>query len=94
VVRHYHLQVGDSGMAPGGGAPNGGTRFYSPLTLRFRDAGNVYQFDELDAPVQDGMLVLFPSYLRHSGLPYAGSRDRVVIAFNARVFRKGVPSSV
>jgi uncharacterized protein (TIGR02466 family) len=90
----YYLQVGDSGAAAGGGAPNGGTRFYSPLTLGYRDAGNFHQFDELDAPVQDGMLVLFPSYLRHSGLPYAGERDRVVIAFNARVFREGVPSSV
>jgi uncharacterized protein (TIGR02466 family) len=90
----YYVQVGDSGAVTAGGAPNGGTRFYSPLTLSYRDFGNTYQFDELDAPIQDGMLVLFPSYLRHSGLPYEGERDRVVIAFNARVFRKGVPSSV
>jgi uncharacterized protein (TIGR02466 family) len=90
----YYLQVGDSGTAQGDGAPNGGTRFYTPLTLGYRDAGNAYLFEELDAPLQDGMLVLFPSYLRHSGLPYEGDRDRVVIAFNARVFRKGEPSSL
>ncbi|QEL17929.1 putative 2OG-Fe(II) oxygenase [Limnoglobus roseus] len=90
----YYLQVGDSGPAHGGGAPNGGTRFYTPLTLGYRDAGNAYLFEELDAPIEDGMLVLFPSHLRHSGLPYEGTRDRVVIAFNARVFRKGVPSSL
>lgn len=89
----YYVQVGDSGPSESGGAPNGGTRFYSPLTLGYRDAGNTYLFDELDAPIQDGMLILFPSYLRHSALPYQGEQDRVVIAFNARVLRKGIPSS-
>jgi uncharacterized protein (TIGR02466 family) len=90
----YYLQVGDSGAARGGGAPNGGTRFYTPLNLGYRDSGNAYLIEELDAPVEDGMLILFPSYLRHSGLPYLGEKDRVVIAFNARVFLKGVPSTL
>ena len=90
----YYAQVGDSGPPAGGGAPNGGSRFYSPIPLGYRDAGNRYLFDELDPPIRDGMLVLFPSYLRHSGLPYQGDRDRVVIAFNARIFIKGVPSGL
>jgi len=30
------------------------------------------------------MLLLFPSFLRHSALPYTGREDRVVIAFNTR----------
>jgi len=90
----YYVQVGDSGAATDGGAPNGGTRFYSPLALGYRDAGNAHQFEELDAPLADGLLVLFPSYLRHSGLPYVGASDRVVIAFNARVFLRGVPSNL
>ncbi|HZZ78808.1 MAG TPA: putative 2OG-Fe(II) oxygenase [Gemmataceae bacterium] len=90
----YYVQVGDSGAAQAGGAPNGGTRFYSPFTIGYRDVGNRYLFEELDTPIEDGMLVLFPSYLRHSGLPYAGRRDRVVIAFNARIFLKGVPSNL
>lgn len=84
----YYLRVGASGGPADGGAPNGATRFYSPLALGYRDAGNAYLFDELDAPLQDGLLVLFPSYLRHSGLPYTGAADRVVIAFNARVYRR------
>ncbi|HEX3313798.1 MAG TPA: putative 2OG-Fe(II) oxygenase [Gemmataceae bacterium] len=90
----YYLQIGDSGPQPGGGAPNGGSRFYTPFALGYRDWGNRYLFEELDAPIEDGLLVLFPSYLRHSGLPYRGTRDRIVIAFNARVFLKGVPSDL
>ncbi|WP_020472501.1 TIGR02466 family protein [Zavarzinella formosa] len=90
----YYVQIGDSGPPQEGGAPNGGSRFYSPMTLGYRDPGNYYFADELDAPLQDGMLVLFPSYLRHSGLPYKGERDRIVIAFNARIFHKGVPNSL
>jgi uncharacterized protein (TIGR02466 family) len=90
----YYLQLGDTGPRPAGGAPNGGSRFYSPLTLGYRDVGNNYLKEELDAPIDDGVLVLFPSYLRHSGLPYRGERDRIVIAFNARIFLKGVPSNL
>jgi hypothetical protein len=33
-------------------------------------------------------LLLFPAYLWHSGLPYRGEEDRIVLAFNARVFVK------
>lgn len=75
-------------------SPNGGSRFYSPIPLGYRDFGNRYLFEEMDAPIQDGLLILFPSYLRHSGLPYHGTRDRIVIAFNARIFLKGVPSNL
>jgi len=45
-------------------------------------------------PLEDGLLVLFPSYLLHSGLPYRGGKDRVLIAFNAQVhIREGSPSA-
>jgi uncharacterized protein (TIGR02466 family) len=85
----YYLQVGDATFEPGR-MPNGGSRFYSPLVLGggYRDAGNRYLPEEIDIPVRDGLLVLFPSHLQHSGLPYRGREDRVVIAFNARVFLK------
>lgn len=86
----YYLEIGTSGAALNAGAPNGGSRFYSPLLLGggYRDDGNRYLNDYFDAPIQNGMLLLFPSYLQHSGLPYQGEKDRIVIAFNARVFRK------
>jgi uncharacterized protein (TIGR02466 family) len=83
----YYVRVGEAGKRAGGGAPNGGSRFYCPLTCggQYRDFGNRYLGGTLDMPIEDGLLVLFPSYLLHSGLPYQGQEDRVVIAFNARV---------
>lgn len=83
----FYLQIGDSGRAATGGAPNGGSRFYSPLATggMYRDFGTKYLAETLDAPLDNGLLLLFPSYLLHSGLPYRGADDRILIAFNARV---------
>jgi uncharacterized protein (TIGR02466 family) len=92
----FYLQVGQSD-GPGKrseGAPNGGSRFYSPLDRggSYRDAGNRYLVPALDLPIEDGLLLIFPSYLLHSGLPYQGGIDRMVIAFNAQCFLKeGAP---
>jgi uncharacterized protein (TIGR02466 family) len=90
----YYVRVGSSGPDATGGAPNGGSRFYSPLAKggSYRDIGNRYLIEEIDAPIHDGMLLLFPSYLQHSGLPYEGNDDRVVIAFNAQAMRRFKPT--
>lgn len=84
----YYLQVGAAGAGAADGAPNGGTRFYSPLAGggRYQDYGNKYITAFVDPPIRDGLLILFPSYLLHSGLPYTGNEDRIVLAFNARVY--------
>ena len=82
------MQVGDSGKRADGGAPNGANRFYSPLRAGggFKDYGNRYlDFNYTDPPLRDGLLLLFPSYLMHSGLAYRGEKDRIVISFNSRV---------
>lgn len=86
----FYLQVGSSGERLNSSAPNGGSRFYCPFNLGggYRDFGNKYLSATVDPPIDDGLLLLFPSYLMHSGLPYSGAHDRVVIAFNARVFIK------
>ena len=84
----YYLQIGESGQRTDGGAPNGGNRFYSPLRVGggYKDFGNQYlDFNFVDPPIQDGLLILFPSYLMHSGLPYRGEKDRIVISFNSQV---------
>ena len=83
----YYLQLGDSGTQSSEGAPNGGNRFYSPFNVggHYIDAGNRYLTQAyLDPPIEEGMLLLFPSYLQHSALPYQGKEDRIVIAFNSR----------
>lgn len=85
----YYLQVGDSGNRTQGSAPNGGNRFYSPLWRggSYEDLGNAYLSNVyVDPPISDGMLLLFPSYLMHSGLPYQGAKDRIVISVNTRTF--------
>ena len=47
--------------------------------------GNAYlSSNRIDITPTDGTLLLFPSYLLHSGMPYSGESDRVVIAFNSR----------
>lgn len=94
---HYHpgcswcgimyIALGDMTRTPGVGAPNGLNRFYSPINSggAYRDFGNRYlEQSLLDIPPQDGMLLLFPSYLLHSALPYRGDRERIVVSFNCR----------
>lgn len=84
----FYLRLGSSGLRSEKGAPNGGSRFYNPVISGggYRDFGNKYLMSSMDAPIEDGLLLLFPSFLLHSGLPYTGEEDRVVIAFNAQVF--------
>ena len=78
----FYLQVGSSGRRAGNAAPNGGSRFYCPFEQGggYRDYGNKYLATTVDPPMEDGQLLLFPSYLQHSGLPYQGEVNRVVIA--------------
>lgn len=84
----YYLSPGDAGPA-GGSAGNGVSRFYSPVGTGgfLKDYGNAYlSSNRVDITPVEGLLFLFPSYLLHSGLPYAGVKDRVVIAFNSRSY--------
>lgn len=86
----FYLEMGESERHGKKSAPNGGSRFYCPFNAGggYRDYGNKYLTASVDAPIENGLLLLFPSYLLHSGLPYRGSEDRVVVAFNAKAFVK------
>lgn len=87
----YYVQIGNSGERKGNGAPNGGNRFYSPLASggKHEDLGNRYlSITSIDPPISDGMLLLFPSYLLHSGLAYSGEQDRIVISVNTCTYPK------
>lgn len=85
----YYLASGDPDDIAAGGADkagNGINRFYSPLKTGggLRDYGNAYLGrGYVDIRPTDGRLVLFPSYLLHSALPYRGERDRVILSFNS-----------
>ncbi|MDO8904199.1 TIGR02466 family protein [Hydrogenophaga sp.] len=75
---------------PALGAHNGVTRFYGPhfnhLGGAHMDFGNAYlQSAHFDIAPRPGQLVVFPSWLPHQALPYAGEADRIIVSFNASV---------
>ena len=72
------------------GASNGITRFYGPhfnhLGGAHMDFGNAYLLSpHLDVPPLPGQLVVFPSWLAHQAMPYAGEAERIIVSFNASV---------
>jgi uncharacterized protein (TIGR02466 family) len=76
------------------GAGNGVTRFYGPhfaaLAGAHVDLGNAWlQPPHVDVEPLPGQLVLFPSFLPHQALPYAGQQERLILSFNARVHHAG-----
>jgi uncharacterized protein (TIGR02466 family) len=76
------------------GALNGATRFYSPmfplLGGAHMDMGNAFmQQATLDLTPQEGQLVVFPAFLPHKAMPYAGEKDRIVVSFNVQIHAPG-----
>ena len=65
----------------------GKNRFYRPFSNSYYDPGLDWQAsnDTFCPEPVEGMLVLFPSYLMHSGEPYVGESDRVLVAMNMKV---------
>ena len=75
----YCVESGESS----GETLNGVNRFHSPLSSNSLDAGTHYlAANAWNWTPKDGHLLVFPSYLMHSVLPYSGEIDRVVISFN------------
>lgn len=81
----FYVDLGEYVVEPNA-APNGGSRFYCPIGQggSYKDIGNRYMHPYYDPPLQEGLLLIFPSHLLHSGLPYRGKSERLVIAFNAQ----------
>jgi len=81
----YYLDIGD--MQPN--TKNGVNRFYSPWSPMYTDAGSAWisQNTSIDVNAQPGMLIVFPSFLHHSAMPYQGSRPRYILSFNSRILR-------
>jgi len=86
----YYVVAGDAQEVKAGGnnvAGNGINRFYAPISSGgiVRDYGNQYLGrGYLDIQPMAGRMVIFPSYLLHSALPYVGDTDRVIVSFNSR----------
>ncbi|ETX11062.1 hypothetical protein MUS1_11850 [Marinomonas ushuaiensis DSM 15871] len=79
----YYLEPGDAKDEGKGGL----NRFYDPRANaeHYADPGTAYLGSQgvWDFTPTEGQIVIFPSYLKHSALPYFGQKDRVVIAFNS-----------
>lgn len=86
----FCLAAGDPDIVPDDGtdkAGNGVNRFYAhiPTGGMVADYGSSYlRRSYMDVQPMNGRLVIFPSFLLHSALPYRGSTDRIVMAFNSR----------
>lgn len=93
----YYVQIDPPAQRqahPELGSLNGATRFYSPMFPLLggaqMDMGNAFlQQATLDVTPHAGDLVLFPAFLPHKAMPYAGERDRIIVSFNAQIRAPG-----
>ena len=78
----YYLQSGDEN--------SGDTVFENPVKSTYIDRGNLFldHMHNLRIKPQDGLLVIFPSYLSHYQAIYKGTEDRIVVAFNASIDKR------
>jgi uncharacterized protein (TIGR02466 family) len=82
----YYIDAGECGGDP----PNGVNHFLPPFMSTYEDVGtSVMAIETITVVPQEGKLVLFPSFVRHSATVYRGTRERVLMAFNARVYPQG-----
>ncbi len=74
------------------GYKNGGTmRFWKPFdsTSYDNDIGLTWAHNDLlDIVPISGEVIIFPGFLCHSALPYFGKTDRIIVAFNAKIFQE------
>lgn len=79
----YYVDIGDMQS----GTNNGINRFYNANHCMYVDAGTAWMQNttSTDFFAEPGMMIVFPSWVHHSALPYRGERDRIVIAANCRV---------
>ncbi len=79
----YYVDSGDEKMG-------GDTAFNNPVQSTYIDGGNLYlhNMGQYRVKAKSGKLILFPSFLPHYQSLYQGTKDRIVIAFNASVFKR------
>ena len=73
-----------------GNHDSGDTVFENPVKSTYIDRGNLFldHMHTLRIKPQDGLLVIFPSYLSHYQAIYIGTEDRIVVAFNASIDKR------
>ena len=85
----YYVDIGDTKEAEPDETPKpkgGYNVFYRPWLAGFHDAGSHYLDTTYRPDPEDGLLILFPSYLMHAAEPYLGTeKNRIVVALNMRI---------
>tara|TARA_B100000287_G_scaffold398115_1_gene415254 strand:+ start:6294 stop:6929 length:636 start_codon:yes stop_codon:yes gene_type:complete len=76
----YYIETGEEG--------SGQTSFRNPAYSTYLDYGSRWLDVHMEAQIkpENGLLILFPSYLQHHQSIYTGKKDRIVVAFNAQVW--------
>ena len=66
---------------------NGLNRFFCPYNNMYIDAGTAWtsRNTSIDITAQEGMLIVFPSFIQHNALSYRGEKERYVISVNSKV---------
>jgi hypothetical protein len=66
---------------------NGINRFFRPYNTSYTDGGQAWMTANttIDIAAEAGQLIVFPSWIQHSALPYHGERERYILSFNSRV---------
>ena len=79
----YYLDCGDMSMPE----RNGINRFFRPYNTSYTDAGQAWMTANttIDIAAEPGQLIVFPSWIQHSALPYHGKRERYILSFNSRL---------
>ena len=79
----YYLDTGDMDAA----SKNGLNRFFCPYNNMYIDAGTAWtsRNTSIDITAQEGMLIVFPSFVQHNALTYRGEKERYVISVNSKV---------
>lgn len=79
----YYLDTGDMDVA----SKNGLNRFFCPYNNMYIDAGTAWlsRNTSIDISAQEGMLIVFPSFIQHNALSYRGTKERYIISVNSKV---------
>jgi len=79
----YYLDCGDMSMP----TRNGINRFFRPYNTSYSDGGQAWMTANttIDIAAEPGQLIVFPSWIQHSALPYHGKQERYILSFNSRV---------
>ena len=79
----YYLDTGDMDAA----SKNGLNRFFCPYNNMYIDAGTAWtsRNTSIDITAQEGMLIVFPSFIQHNALTYRGEKERYIISVNSKV---------